>query len=67
VHFIPEWMPDNHTKDHAAFLRLATDANGFFNYVRNFHLVNDRLSRIGVPYYWGNLEPFSPSVVRPID
>lgn len=65
VHFIPEWAEDFYAKDHSAYLRLATEPQGFFNYVRNFHLVNDRLSRLGIPYYWGNLEQFSPEMLAP--
>jgi hypothetical protein len=65
VHFIPEWMPDAYAKDHSAYLRLATEPHGFFNYVRNFHLVNDRLSRLEIPFYWGNLEQFSEEMLAP--
>jgi hypothetical protein len=65
VHFIPEWMPDVYAKDHSAYLRLATEPQGFFNYIRNFHLVNDRLLRLAIPYYWGNLEQFSEQMLAP--
>jgi hypothetical protein len=65
VHFIPEWIPDSYAKDHSAYLRLATEPHGFFNYVRNFHLVNDRLLRLGIPYYWGHLEQFSVGMLAP--
>jgi hypothetical protein len=65
VHFIPEWRPDSFTEDHAAYLRLATDSQSFFNFVRNFHLVNDRLSNLGIPYFWGTMEPFSPEMLQP--
>jgi hypothetical protein len=63
VHFIPEWMPDAYSADHAAYMRLTTQSQGFFNYVRNFHLVNARLAQLRVPFYWGNLEQFSPSIL----
>jgi hypothetical protein len=65
VHFIPEWAPSVDTQEHSAYLRLATEAHGFFNYVRNFHLVHSRLSRLGIPYYWGNLEKFSRDMLEP--
>lgn len=65
VHFIPEWSPDKDTQEHSAYLRLATEPHGFFNYVRNFHLVHDRLLRLGIPYYWGNLEQFSEKMLEP--
>ena len=63
VHFIPQWIPGEYRKDHEAFLRLATEPYGFFNYVRNFHIVNDRLVRLGIPYYWGNIEAYSPELL----
>jgi len=65
VHFIPEWTSDYYAKDHAAYLRLATEPQGFFNYVRNSHLANDRLTRLGIPYYWGNLEQLSRALLEP--
>jgi hypothetical protein len=65
VHFIPEVIPPWCPKEHAAYLRLTTDAQGFFNYVRNFHLVNDRLRRLGIPFYWGMLERFSEAMLAP--
>jgi hypothetical protein len=65
VHFIPEWMPEAYRNEHSAYLRLATEAQTFFNYVRNFHIVNDRLARLHIPYYWGNLEQFSQEMLRP--
>lgn len=63
VHFIPEWAPGIDTAEHAAYLRLATQPQGFFNYVRNFFLVCDRLSLLGIPFYWGNLEAFSTELL----
>jgi hypothetical protein len=65
VHFIPEWQPPVDTEEHAAYLRLATEPHGFFNYVRDFHLVYDRLARLGIPYYWGNLESYSDEMLAP--
>lgn len=65
VHFIPEWQPPTDTEEHAAYLRLATEPHGFYNYVRDFHLVSDRLARLGIPYYWGNLESFSDAMLAP--
>jgi len=61
----PPWASFAPTdKEHAAFLRLATDSQGFFNYIRNFHLVNSRLLQLGVPYYWGNQEILSTEILR---
>lgn len=57
VFFLPEWQPDVDTEEHAAFLRLATEAQGFFNFVRNFQLVRARLAERGIPYFWGVLDP----------
>ena len=57
VFFLPEWQPGIDTAEHSAFLRLATDAQGFFNFVRNFQLVRARLAECGIPYYWGTLGP----------
>jgi hypothetical protein len=65
VHFIPEWTSEFHAESHAAYLRLASQSHGFFNYVRNFHLVHERLSRLGIPYYWGHLEQFSERLLSP--
>jgi hypothetical protein len=65
VHFVPGWPPSADAQEHAAYLRLATEAQGFFNYVRNFHLVHSRISQLGIPYYWGNLEQFSREMLAP--
>jgi len=65
VHFNPMNPPRDNPREHEAYLRLFTDPQGFFNYVRNFQLVNDRLLRLGIPYFWGNLEEFSPEMLRP--
>ena len=59
VHFIPEWTSDVHAASHGAYLRLASQSHGFFNFVRNFHFVQERLGRLGIPFYWGHLEQFS--------
>jgi hypothetical protein len=64
VHFIPEWKPNNDIQEYTAYLRLATEAQGFYNYVRNFHLVNARLAHLRIPYVWGNMEPFSRELLR---
>src|SRR4051812_4289882 len=37
-----------HSQEYAAFLQLATDAQGFFNFVRNLTLVRERLLRQGI-------------------
>ena len=58
-YFLPEHTSTLLGDEHAAFLRLATEAQGFFNFVRNFHFVNDRLRRLDIPYYWGTIENFS--------
>jgi hypothetical protein len=65
VDFIAEWVPDKWPQEHSAYLRLATQSHGFFNYVRNFHLVRDRLLRLGIPYYWGTFEQFSREMLEP--
>jgi hypothetical protein len=56
VHFMAQTAPRDDVKEHSAYLRLATQSQGFFNYVRDFHLVDSRLRQCGIPYYWGNLE-----------
>jgi hypothetical protein len=64
VRFHANYVPPSREKDHSAYLRLATPAQRFFNYVRNFHFVNERLQRLQVPYLWGNLEQFSLEMLR---
>ncbi|RZU29031.1 SGNH/GDSL hydrolase family protein [Edaphobacter modestus] len=59
VFFLPRRLPFQSIDDHNAYLHLATDSHGFYNYVRNFHFVNDRLRRLGIPFVWGHLEQFS--------
>jgi hypothetical protein len=65
VHFNAANPPKDNPKEHEAYLRLFTDPQGFFNYVRNFQLVNEHLLRLGIPYFWGNLESFSSEMLRP--
>jgi hypothetical protein len=65
VHFVPEWVHKKYTQEHSAYLRLATESHGFFNFVRNFHLVRDRLLRLGIAYYWGTFEQFSREMLEP--
>jgi hypothetical protein len=62
--FLPHFCPGEFAKEHAAYLRLATDAQAFFNFVRNFHFVSERLLRLGIPYYWGTLEATSPEMLQ---
>jgi hypothetical protein len=64
VHFLPRAGPERDFHEHSAYLRLATESHGFFNYVRNFQLVDARLGRHGIPYLWGNLERLSPDLLR---
>jgi hypothetical protein len=64
VHFVPEYTPSANAKEHDAYLRLLTDSQGFFNYVRNFQFVNDRLQLLNTPYYWANLEQFSRTMLQ---
>jgi hypothetical protein len=59
----PDESPAPKDREHAAYLRLATPAQSFFNYIRNFHLVNSRLQQIGIPYYWGNIEDLSAEIL----
>jgi hypothetical protein len=63
VFFLPEWKPGIDTAEHDAFLRLATDAQGFFNFVRNFQLVRSRLAERGIPYFWGLLDPLPTDIL----
>ena len=65
VFFLPEWQPEIDTEEHAAFLRLATEAHGFFNFVRNFQVVRARLAERGIPYYWGLLDAMPTEVLEP--
>ncbi len=61
----PPWASFAPTdQEHAAYLRLATQSQGFFNYIRNFHLVNSRLQQLGTAYYWGNQENLSIEILR---
>lgn len=64
VFFLPEWRPNVDTEEHAAFLRLATEAQGFFNFVRNFQLVRARLAERGIPYFWGILDPVPADMLQ---
>jgi hypothetical protein len=65
VFFLPEWQPDLDTEEHGAFLRLATEAQRFFEFVRNFQLVRARLAEGRIPFYWGLLEPMPTDVIEP--
>jgi hypothetical protein len=65
VLFLLYFRTTGHPKEYDAYMRLATQSQGFFNFVRNFHLVNDRLARVGIPFYWGNLEQFSRTMLEP--
>jgi hypothetical protein len=65
VHFLPECASEVYAESHAAYLRLASESQGFFNFVRNFHLVHEKLTRLGIPYYWGHLEQFSDQLLSP--
>ena len=66
VHFTTNWPPSvEDVQEHSAYLRLATEAHGFFSYIRNFHFVYDRLLRLRIPYFWGNLEQFSQEMLEP--
>jgi hypothetical protein len=63
-------LPGIYAKEHEAYLRLATDAQGFFGFVHSFHCVYERLLPLGVPYYWGMVEPFSREMLKhyvPVD
>lgn len=62
VHFTPGW-PSKDKEAYDAYLRLATDAQGFFNYIRNCSLVDQRLANMRVPYFWGNAERFSDQML----
>ena len=58
-HFLPKIRPAFPPKEHNAFLRLSTEAHAFFNYVRNYNFVHDRLSQRKIPFFCGSLEQFS--------
>ena len=72
------WFPDAHTqqfflpsyhgkriKDHEAYVRLMTEAQGFYGYVRNLNFVSDHLALRRIPWLWGNVEEFTPTALRP--
>jgi uncharacterized protein (DUF427 family) len=63
VTFVPFGRYPQFEKEHEAYLRLATDAHVFFNYIRNCQFVYRRLLRLGVPYYWGMVESFSSQML----
>lgn len=67
AHFMANFAGNLSAQDapaHEAYLRLATESQMFFNYVRNCQFVAARLSAARVPYYWGNLEQLSPDLLR---
>ena len=63
VHFHPRQVPTREAREHAAYLRLTTEPHAFFNFVRDFHLVDARLAAAGVPWYWGTLERLSEELL----
>jgi hypothetical protein len=63
-HFLPDSTRYAPPKEHEAFLLLSTDAQAFFNYVRNYNFVYDRLFRRNIPFFCGNLEQFSIDTLR---
>lgn len=65
VHFHPSRDANTPIAEHEAFALLSTDANAFFNYVRNYTFVRERLARLGIPLVCGNMEQFSTEMLRP--
>jgi hypothetical protein len=64
VHFLPEQAEREDSREHSAYLRLASESQGFFNFVRNFTLVRERLLRQSIPFYWGTVEQFQRSMLE---
>jgi hypothetical protein len=64
IHFQAEYVQKVDPAEHAAYLRLATEANSFFNFIRNFHLVHAHLTLRRIPFYWGSIEPLSLALLR---
>jgi hypothetical protein len=63
-HFLPNLNASMPETEHKAFLRLSTDAQAFFNFVRNYNFVAWRLAAIGVPFFCGNLERFELDTLK---
>jgi hypothetical protein len=63
AHLLPERSKNISENIHDAFLSLSTDANLFFNYVRNYAFVEARLSTLGIPWICGNLEQFTDELL----
>jgi hypothetical protein len=67
VHFMPNPSVDADAweqRDHEAYLRLATESQGFFNFVRDFHLVDSRLAAHRIPFFWGDQDRMAPELLR---
>jgi hypothetical protein len=62
--FAPDVKPGEYAREYRAYLELTTPAQAFFNYVRDFHFVDDRLARLSIPYFWSNVEPFPLDVLE---
>lgn len=63
-HFLPNLTTSVPEVEHKAFLRLSTDAQAFFNFVRNYNFVACRLESFGVPFFCGNLERFEVETLK---
>jgi hypothetical protein len=62
-HFFPNSSSIPET-EHTAFLRLSTNANAFFNFVKNYNFVVWRLKAVGVPFFCGTYENFDVETLK---
>lgn len=63
-HFLPNYNLSTPETEHNAFQRLSTDAQAFFNFVKNYNFVAWRLKAMGVPFFCGNLERFDVDILK---
>jgi hypothetical protein len=63
-HFLPNIYPSVPEAEHKAYLRLQTDAQSFFNFVKNYNFVAWRLAAIGVPFFCGSLDRFDADTLK---
>jgi hypothetical protein len=63
-HFLPNLTTSVPEAEHGAFLRLSTDAQAFFNFVRNYNFVANTLQVLKVPFFCGILERFEAETLK---
>jgi hypothetical protein len=63
-HFLPSSTKFVPEAEHNAFLRLSTDSQAFFNFVRNYNFVENALKAMGVPFFCGILERFETDTLE---